>query len=45
MATGGPANVAPVAEVGLIPAHKMGRLWRFRRRDIEVWLRGAGDRR
>lgn len=33
------------AEVGLIPAHKMGRLWRFRRRDIEVWLRGAGDRR
>lgn len=33
------------AEVGLIPAHKMGRLWRFRRRDIEVWLRSEGDRR
>lgn len=33
------------AEVGIIPAHKMGRLWRFRRADIEVWLRGAADRR
>lgn len=27
------------AEEGTIPAYKMGRLWRFRRRDIENWLR------
>lgn len=33
------------AEVGIIPAHKMGKLWRFRRAEIEVWLRGAMDRR
>ncbi len=33
------------AEVGLIPAFKLGRQWRFRRTDIENWLRGGADRR
>lgn len=26
------------AQKGKIPAIKMGRLWRFRREDIEAWL-------
>ncbi len=29
------------AEVGVIPAFKLGRQWRFRRTDIENWLRGG----
>jgi excisionase family DNA binding protein len=33
------------AEVGVIPAFKLGRQWRFRRTDIETWLRGGADRR
>lgn len=33
------------AEVGVIPAFKLGRQWRFRRTDIEAWLRGGADRR
>ncbi len=33
------------AEVGVIPAFKLGRQWRFRRTDIENWLRGGADRR
>jgi excisionase family DNA binding protein len=33
------------AEVGIIPAFKLGRQWRFRRTDIETWLRGGADRR
>lgn len=33
------------AEVGTIPAFKLGRQWRFRRTDIENWLRGGADRR
>jgi excisionase family DNA binding protein len=33
------------AELGIIPAFKMGRQWRFHRRDIETWLRSGADRR
>lgn len=33
------------AEVGIIPAFKLGRQWRFRRTDIENWLRGGADRK
>lgn len=33
------------AEVGIIPAFKLGRQWRFRRTDIQNWLRGGADRR
>lgn len=33
------------ADVGIIPAFKLGRQWRFRRTDIENWLRGGADRR
>jgi len=33
------------AEIGVIPAFKVGRQWRFRRTDIENWLRGGADRR
>lgn len=33
------------AELGIIPAFKMGRQWRFRRTDVETWLRGGVGRR
>ncbi|MCL4551936.1 MAG: helix-turn-helix domain-containing protein [Candidatus Marsarchaeota archaeon] len=25
-----------------MPAHKMGRLWKFRREDVDYWVRSGG---
>jgi excisionase family DNA binding protein len=32
------------AKNGKIPARKVGRLWRFSREDIEVWMRESSPR-
>ena len=31
------------AREGSIPAAKVGRAWRFRRKDLEEWVGGGGD--
>lgn len=35
-----PRTLRHWAEVGEIPACRVGKLWRFRRKDLEEWLRG-----
>ena len=37
-----PATVYEWARNGKIPASKVGRLWRFSRREIETWVRESG---
>ena len=32
------------ARAGELPAAKLGREWRFRRADLDAWLRRGGDR-
>ncbi len=32
------------ARAGELPAAKLGREWRFRREDLDAWLRAGGDR-
>ncbi len=32
------------AREGLIPAAKLGREWRFRREDLDAWLKAGGTR-
>ncbi|MBI3077740.1 MAG: helix-turn-helix domain-containing protein [Deltaproteobacteria bacterium] len=34
-----PDNVNVMARKGLIPAYKEGNQWRFRRQDLEPWLK------
>ncbi|GIW56053.1 MAG: hypothetical protein KatS3mg082_2457 [Nitrospiraceae bacterium] len=38
-----PRTMRQWAEVGEIPACRVGKLWRFRRKDIEEWLRGQAE--
>lgn len=37
-----PSTVYEWAKQGKIPASKVGRLWRFRREDVEAWVRSGG---
>ena len=38
-----PATVYEWAKDGKIPASKIGRLWRFRRDDVEAWVRNSSS--
>jgi excisionase family DNA binding protein len=33
-----PSTVYDLARRGLIPAHRVGRAWRFTRQEIQAWL-------
>ena len=37
-----PSTVYEWAKQGKIPASKVGRLWRFSRKDVEAWVRNGG---
>jgi len=38
-----PRTLRQWAEAGEVPACRIGKLWRFRRKDIEEWLRGQAE--
>jgi len=38
------ATIVRKARAGELPAAKLGREWRFRRADLDRWLRRGGDR-
>jgi excisionase family DNA binding protein len=38
-----PRTLRHWAEVGEVPACRVGKLWRFRRKDLEEWLRGQAE--
>jgi excisionase family DNA binding protein len=38
-----PRTIRQWAEAGEVPACRIGKLWRFRRKDIEEWLRGQAE--
>jgi len=38
-----PRTLRHWAETGEVPAGRVGKLWRFRRKDIEEWLRGQAE--
>jgi len=38
-----PRTLRHWAETGEVPAVRVGKLWRFRRKDIEEWLRGQAE--
>jgi excisionase family DNA binding protein len=40
-----PDTVKRRARAGLLPASKIGRQWRFRRRDLDEWLAAGGTLR
>jgi excisionase family DNA binding protein len=40
-----PDTVKRQARAGLLPASKIGRQWRFRRRDLDEWLAAGGTLR
>jgi len=37
-----PSTVYEWAKQGKLPASKVGRLWRFERKEIEAWVRNSG---
>lgn len=37
-------TVAKLAKSGALPATRVGRLWRFRRSDVEAYMSGGGTR-
>jgi len=39
-----PSSVYEWAKAGKMPAAKVGRLWRFHREEIDLWVREGGQR-
>jgi excisionase family DNA binding protein len=37
-----PDNVSDMARKGIIHGYKKGNQWRFRRKDVEAWMRARG---
>ena len=37
-------TVTTLARNGQLPAHRLGKLWRFKRSDVDAWLEGRSSR-